>query len=219
MSGAYAKEDFKRECVPVRKLCGRCPAVNRMLVQKGRNIREIEDGKEDPVVNYILQCIYDHRIKDFLKKKFGDSASLEITGFWKTIEKEYHAIGEIDTSTAIQNKTVSKGWVINYSRNTYDVIRDTMNAVDKATYEVVSKWSKYSGYSWYGNLGISVFSKGIRNYFDFLSDINQECLKQVENNFENVGKIDSSKADKLASISAVIDRRLIKVKSIEDRLS
>ena len=41
MSGAYAKEDFKRECVPVRKLCGRCPAVNRMLVQKGRNIRTI----------------------------------------------------------------------------------------------------------------------------------------------------------------------------------
>lgn len=182
-------------------------------------MNEIEDGEDDPVVEVILQLIYDCWLKNILKEKFGDSTNIDLSRFWKTIEKEYQAIGEVDKESAIKDLTVSKGMIINYSRNTYNTIKDTMRDIEKATYEVASGWSKYSGNPWYGSLGIAVFSKGINKYFDFLSDINQECSKQVDNNFENVGSIDSLKADKLAGISAAIDRRQIKVKSIADRLS
>lgn len=182
-------------------------------------MEEIEDGENDAVVNVILEAIYDKCLKDFLKKHFGDGASLDMVKFWKTIEAEYQAIGEINKTTAIRDQTVSKGKIINYSRNTYDTIKNTMDAVEKATFDVSSEWSNYSGYSWYSSLGITHFSRGINNYFEFLAEINQDCAKQVEKKFETVGTIDSSKADRLAGITAVIDRRMVQMEAIADRLS
>ncbi len=158
-------------------------------------IGQVTDGEGDPIIEWLLSEF----VSEWLANIFG--SDVDAGELWSNIGKEYNKIGDVDASKANQDGTIRSGVVMNFSKNTYSVLMNTISSIESLTFDSVASWKSYSNEEWYGPLSIGIAVNGITGYFSYLSEINTNCKNQIERIFTNVQNIDQSYSLKISEIS------------------
>ena len=153
-------------------------------------LKEIKDGKRDPLIEKILDFL-----GAFLKEKFG--IEIDAVAVWRAVEKEYGAIGNVDSKTSIAGGSVACMRIFDYSQNSYDLLVQTIRTVNAQTGGSVSGWNSYSSEEWYGKLHVSAAIRGVNGYYSYLAQINENCIKQIDRIYHNVRTIDKNGSNML----------------------
>lgn len=155
---------------------------------------QITDGKDDPIIEWILSKF----ANSWLTNVFGNH--VDAGELWANIQKEYNKIGDVDPGRANQDGKIRAGVVLNFTKDAYSVLMNTISSVEKQTFESVAGWKNYASEEWYGPLSVGIAVNGITSYFSYLSDINANCKTQIERIFTNVNSVDKRYSDKISTI-------------------
>lgn len=173
---------------------------------------EVTDNKRDPIIEIMLSIFADDWLYDFFGK------DINVDEVWRNIEKEYKKIGNINQTKAKKDGIVRNGTELDFSQDVYETLINTISLIEGFTFQSVSDWKNYSSEEWYGPLSIGIAVNGITQYFEYLSEINTNCKKQINNIFKNVGNIDSRYSIKVLDITRSINDSKNKVLSLADNI-
>ena len=180
-------------------------------------IGELTDGEKDEQVEAALDVLQSVWLKKWLTENFG--ADFDPKKLWQDIEKEYKAIGTVNPFTAKKEGTATAGRIYDFSSQTYECIRETMEAVDTFSGSAMADWDRYVSEDWYGSLSVSIFRRGIQSYYSRIADVNSKCKEQMDRIFGDVADIDSAMAGRLDSLSEATAGQAEAMGRIAERLA
>lgn len=189
------------------------PVLASMLEKAGGNvwefiIKQLNDDDNDFIIRLLLS-------------KLLDKCHIEIDAdeLWLSIQREYQAIPNFDSSTACDIQQTRGTEIRNFSKKVYEKIIRCIANVGANTYGTVSSWGAYEGEDWYDSLFISRLVKGINRYFERVYDVNVEAKKRVETVFKNVESIDSNSASKIQLCCQSASQIAGEINGIADQLA
>lgn len=154
-------------------------------------INQIRDGKEDPVIEWLLKWI-----GGWESEEVGE----DMVDFWRSLEKEYQSIPEFDPEKARADAAGKGAKIRDFSEKTYSILMSAILSVEADTYGSVSGWSGYAGEEWYDTLLIPNAVGGINAYFERVSEINRQCRESAERVFAEANEADQENAKRLQSL-------------------
>ena len=154
-------------------------------------INQIRDGKEDPVIEWLLKWI-----GGWESEEVGE----DMVDFWRSLEKEYQSIPDFDPEKARADAAGKGAKIRDFSEKTYSILMSAILSVEADTYGSVSGWSGYAGEEWYDTLLIPNAVGGINAYFERVSEINRQCRESVERVFAEANEADQENAKRLQSL-------------------
>ena len=154
-------------------------------------INQIRDGKEDPVIEWLLKWI-----GGWESEEVGE----DMVDFWRSLEKEYQSIPEFDQEKARADAAGKGAKIRDFSEKTYSILMSAILSVEADTYGSVSGWSGYAGEEWYDTLLIPNAVGGINAYFERVSEINRQCRESAERVFAEANEADQENAKRLQSL-------------------
>lgn len=154
-------------------------------------INQIRDGKEDPVIEWLLKWI-----GGWESEEVGE----DMVDFWRSLEKEYQSIPDFDPEKARADAAGKGAKIRDFSEKTYSILMSAILSVEADTYGSVSGWSGYAGEEWYDTLLIPNAVGGINAYFERVSEINRQCRESAERVFAEANETDQENAKRLQSL-------------------
>lgn len=154
-------------------------------------INQIRDGKEDPVIEWLLKWI-----GGWESEEVGE----DMVDFWRSLEKEYQSIPDFDPEKARADAAGKGAKIRDFSEKTYSILMSAILSVEADTYGSVSGWSGYAGEEWYDTLLIPNAVGGINAYFERVSEINRQCRESAERVFAEANEADQENAKRLQSL-------------------
>ena len=154
-------------------------------------INQIRDGKEDPVIEWLLKWI-----GGWESEEVGE----DMVDFWRSLEKEYQNIPDFDPEKARADAAGKESKIRDFSEKTYGILMSAILSVEADTYGSVSGWSGYAGEEWYDTLLIPNAVGGINAYFERVSEINNACRSGAERVFDEANQADRDNAVRLRSV-------------------
>ena len=154
-------------------------------------INQIRDGKEDPVIEWLLKWI-----GGWESEEVGE----DMVDFWRSLEKEYQSIPDFDPEKARADAAGKGAKIRDFSEKTYSILMSAILSVEADTYGSVSGWSGYVGEEWYDTLLIPNAVGGINAYFERVSEINRQCRESAERVFAEANEADQENAKRLQSL-------------------
>ena len=154
-------------------------------------INQIRDGKEDPVIEWLLKWI-----GGWESEEVGE----DMVDFWRSLEKEYQSIPDFDPEKARADAAGKGAKIRDFSKKTYSILMSAILSVEADTYGSVSGWSGYAGEEWYDTLLIPNAVGGINAYFERVSEINRQCRESAERVFAEANEADQENAKRLQSL-------------------
>ena len=154
-------------------------------------INQIRDGKEDPVIEWLLKWI-----GGWEAEEVGE----DMVDFWRSLEKEYQNIPDFDPEKARADAAGKESKIRDFSEKTYGILMSAILSVEADTYGSVSGWSGYAGEEWYDTLLIPNAVGGINAYFERVSEINNACRSGAERVFDEANQADRDNAVRLRSV-------------------
>ena len=154
-------------------------------------INQIRDGKEDPVIEWLLKWI-----GGWESEEVGE----DMVDFWRSLEKEYLSIPDFDPEKARADAAGKGAKIRDFSEKTYSILMSAILSVEADTYGSVSGWSGYAGEEWYDTLLIPNAVGGINAYFERVSEINRQCRESAERVFAEANEADQENAKRLQSL-------------------
>lgn len=199
-------ENFAKEHPIYAKLLGF--AGDGLMGLFGFLLDQLRDGKQDAIIETLLGFL-----GDWLKKKL-QVKDLDLVTIWREIEATYGKIGDVDGKTATQNGKFSATKILNYSKESYDTLMQTIESINSQTIGSVSSWSAYASEEWYSKLLISVAIQGISGYFSRIAEINESCKSQIDRIYGDVRSIDTRMAANLRKQTDAINRAVSMLRSL-----
>lgn len=154
-------------------------------------INQIRDGKEDPVIEWLLKWIGGWE---------SEEVGQDMVDFWRSLEKEYQSIPDFDPEKARADAGGKESKIRDFSEKTYSILMSAIQSVEADTYGSVSGWSRYAGEEWYDTLLIPNAVGGINAYFERVSEINNACRAGAERVFDEANQADRKNAERLRSV-------------------
>lgn len=154
-------------------------------------INQIRDGKEDPVIEWLLKWIGGWE---------SEEVGQDMVDFWRSLEKEYQSIPDFDPEKARTDAAGKESKIRDFSERTYGILMSAIQSVEADTYGSVSGWSRYAGEEWYDTLLIPNAVGGINAYFERVSEINNACRAGAERVFDEANQADRKNAERLRSV-------------------
>ena len=154
-------------------------------------INQIRDGKEDPVIEWLLKWIGGWE---------SEEVGQDMVDFWRSLEKEYQSIPDFDPEKARADAGEKEAKIRDFSEKTYSILMSAIQSVEADTYGSVSGWSRYAGEEWYDTLLIPNAVGGINAYFERVSEINNACRAGAERVFDEANQADRKNAERLRSV-------------------
>ena len=154
-------------------------------------INQIRDGKEDPVIEWLLKWIGGWE---------SEEVGQDMVDFWRSLEKEYQSIPDFDPEKARADAGGKESKIRDFSEKTYSILMSAIQSVEADTYGSVSGWSRYAGEEWYDTLLIPNAVGGINAYFERVSEINNACRAGAERIFDEANQADRKNAERLRSV-------------------
>lgn len=191
-------ENFQKEHPIYAKLLG--ITGDGIMGLLGLLLDQLRDGKQDHIIEALLGFL-----GDWLKKKL-QLKDLDLVQIWREIESTYGKIGDVDRKTATQNGSIAGTKILNYSKESYDLLMQTIASINGQTIGSVSGWSAYASEEWYGKLLISIAIQGIGSYFSHIAEINESCKAQIDRIYGDVRSIDTRMAAKLRKQTEAVNR-------------
>lgn len=173
-------------------------------------LRQLSDGKRDPIVESFLGFALDKSLS-----KYG----LNAAEIWQKIERHYGSIPEVDISKATENKTARSAKVYNYSEAAYSAFINAANAIAANTFDSVAAWKSYSKQEWYGPLSIGLAVDGITYYYDHLADICKECKDRVDRIFDAVSAADAECASRMIALVDELSALTSKIRASAEKMA
>lgn len=168
---------------------------------------EFHDGKRDPILEGILKII---------SNLFGFNFSMD--ELWAKTEKAYSEIPEYDASAANTARVCPANVIRDFSQETYNMIMETIEAINSNISGTVEGWSAFADEDWYNSLGIANFIRGISKHAQNTVEVNTDCKTKIERVFEAARNIDMQNAAEASLISDNLRSLTTSVLSLADNL-
>ena len=165
-----SKEDFY-------SMLGEILHISPWLAEKVVNaifdffLHNITDGSDDRFIHFLIDL-------------FGGDNADTIHEVWHEIEDAYTSIHV----TAGTGNYVSK--IRDYSRQNYELIMETMRAVNGISLPNANGWTAFSAESWYAKIQIALSINCINGFNKAIGDISAECCVRANNTFDTMKNVD-----------------------------
>lgn len=176
-------------------------------------MEQLKDGEIDPILISLLSMI-----KITINKGTEWEQEINLAQLWVAIELEYRKIGYVNSSTANSVGKISEGFYKDFSKATYNLLIETVDSIDKITYNSTSVWRNYAYESWYSTFSAESVISVVNTYFNNLLVINSMSKKKINNIFNEVSDCDRKNAGHIQEIRVSMKEFYSKLLSLAESI-
>lgn len=149
----------------------------------GYIIDQLQDGKSDEITKWLLNKLCEE-----------GNINIDAGTIWDAADETFP---NISTDGGMGNYRPRTGKILDFSQNTYDALRSTIDRINEMGSSPADAWKSYNTERWYMDLPIELAVNCIDTFYDRVYDINQECSRQFEEIFENARQADLATGNQL----------------------